>query len=249
MLVRNPEGIPMAHETSFPSAYSSSLGVLTRFPFESFQALAERRVPQPQGWQCQTLTNRSEGERNGFWNNGFGFIPPCTGSIMCSVIFRSKSKQKKKNWFAKSQLQNNFFWVKKNQTPPHMKTATESPTNAKYLPILCLRVHLFSTIWKRAQHGIKSTSQTETQAHHYYEAPYFLYTDGISSLSLSMPTKKPQTWEFCSPALQAQPECGREEVFGASPHLSPPPRLNTCHRATCCQVPSNLSQSRELDAQ
>lgn len=42
MLVRNPEGIQMAHETSFPSAYSSSLGVLTYFPFESFQALAER---------------------------------------------------------------------------------------------------------------------------------------------------------------------------------------------------------------
>lgn len=59
MLVRNPEGIQMAHESSFPSAYSSSLGVFSYFPFKTFQALAESKAPQPHGWQCQILTNWS----------------------------------------------------------------------------------------------------------------------------------------------------------------------------------------------
>lgn len=88
------------------SPYSSSLGVLSCFPFKTFQALAEGRAPQ-----CQMLTNRSKGEQDVFRNNEFRFISPCTGFVRCIVVFGSKSKPKKKKkfCFAKSQLQTSFF--------------------------------------------------------------------------------------------------------------------------------------------
>lgn len=131
---------------------SSGLGVFSYFPFKTFQALAE-------GGEA----HRHTGDSAKYWQTDLKGSEMCFGImnsdlfgfIRCTVVFRRESKPKKKLICKKPIAKQLLLGEKK--IPPCMKTATETPTKAKYLSILCLRVHLIHAIWKWAQHTIKST--------------------------------------------------------------------------------------------